>query len=284
MRPAWRGAARGRLVTLANGFARNLHGHRLGWNHGTENADGGSGEVPLRTGRGRSRLRLVSHAGRRAPPVLLDRCDRRPISFWVCHGFQRRVSKGKDLGVQSPDCRSMDLRGGKRSQGRRAAMLHSDRWSLEGTRALQPSAGATMDHILQSNCEAVPEAARVVLDARLPAAAAMAAEVENSSQAGQSVERPATFGIFGKGPSLTDTSRHWIRNFFARKKASKEETLRQALLSESWKAIPALASHSPSRSAKHPFSKVIGIKPKQIIRAMEEQERAGTQLPGSRAS
>jgi hypothetical protein len=38
-----------------------------------------------------------------------------------------------------------------------------------------------------------------------------------------------------------------------------------ALLSESWKGLPALTSGTPSRSAKHPFSKVIGIKPKQIF-------------------
>jgi hypothetical protein len=78
---------------------------------------------------------------------------------------------------------------------------------------------------------------------------------------------PATSGIWLslKRPSSNGYITPLIGRFLRQEVGLDDERARQALLSESWKALPSLASRSPSRSAKHPFSKVIGIKPKQIV-------------------
>ncbi len=53
------------------------------------------------------------------------------------------------------------------------------------------------------------------------------------------------------------------------------EDARQALLSESWRNLPSLASGTPARSVKHPFSKVIGVRPKDVV----SQWRGKTKRP-----
>jgi hypothetical protein len=57
----------------------------------------------------------------------------------------------------------------------------------------------------------------------------------------------------------------FLRDEFRNQGGLANEQARLALLSESSEGLPRLTSGSPSRSAKHPFSKVIGIKPKQLF-------------------
>jgi hypothetical protein len=70
---------------------------------------------------------------------------------------------------------------------------------------------------------------------------------------------------FPEGAVLNKYIAPGIARFLREEERLEDERARQAFLSESWKAIPALASRSPSRSAKHPFSKVIGTTAKQVV-------------------
>jgi hypothetical protein len=84
---------------------------------------------------------------------------------------------------------------------------------------------------------------------------------------------------FPEGAVLNKYIAPGIARFLRDEERLDDERARQALLSESWKAIPELASRSPSRSAKHPFSKVIGIKPKQVVQQWKSKSGLARSCP-----
>jgi hypothetical protein len=112
------------------------------------------------------------------------------------------------------------------------------------------------------------------LNAGLPSAAAMAEDVESVvKQAKTSSDQRHM--AFPEGAVLNRYILPLVGRFLREEVGLEDENARQALLSESCKALPSLASRSPARSAKHPFSKAIGIKPKQVV----EQWKGKSGLP-----
>jgi hypothetical protein len=62
-----------------------------------------------------------------------------------------------------------------------------------------------------------------------------------------------------------------LYDFISQQPGMDKNKARQALLSESYKQLPEISSGSPSRREPHPFKKVIGMTPKQVIKQWKGQ-------------
>jgi len=103
------------------------------------------------------------------------------------------------------------------------------------------------------------------INARLPAAPTFARDVEEVVK----LARASTDCRHLANPEAAVVNNYLtpLINAFLREEVGlAEEAARQALLSESWKNLPTLTSGTPARSAQHPFSKVVGVAPKEVVR------------------
>lgn len=71
---------------------------------------------------------------------------------------------------------------------------------------------------------------------------------------------------FHEGAFLNHYVADFLHEFVSSQPGMDREKARQALLSESYKQISHIASGSPNRREPHPFKKVLGASPRQVIR------------------
>jgi hypothetical protein len=102
------------------------------------------------------------------------------------------------------------------------------------------------------------------VNAHLPPPATMRAEVEKSLPVAKTSPDQRHLR-FREAAVLNGYVTPLINRFLREQVQLDDEQARMALLSESWGSLKAMASGSPFRSARHPFSKVIGVKPRQVV-------------------
>ncbi len=91
----------------------------------------------------------------------------------------------------------------------------------------------------------------------------IAAAVEKArSAARRTTERHSTFA---EGAFLNTYVIRQVHGFLLSELGFTSEDARRALLSESYRGYPELASASPVRPGSHPFRKIVAVSPRQII-------------------
>jgi len=81
----------------------------------------------------------------------------------------------------------------------------------------------------------------------------------------QSKENEDTHKRFPEGALLNEFITPNIHRYLIEKCGLSEEQACKAVLSESFRNLSGIASASPSRLEPHPFQKIVGVKPKDII-------------------
>lgn len=80
---------------------------------------------------------------------------------------------------------------------------------------------------------------------------------------------------FPEGAFLNHYIAPLLYEYLSHQQNMNKEKARQALLSESYRKLPHIASGSPARSIPHPFKKVMGVNARQVIKQWKGE------MPGS---
>jgi hypothetical protein len=106
------------------------------------------------------------------------------------------------------------------------------------------------------------------LNSWLPGAIAIRNEIATSVRDSKALPKgdPGRRSAFPEGAFLNDYILPRMNQYLREHLDLAADDARRALLSESFRAQPTLSSGSPVRSIKHPFRKVIGVSPRQVMR------------------
>src|SRR5260370_3830193 len=77
---------------------------------------------------------------------------------------------------------------------------------------------------------------------------------------------PDRYRAFPEGAFINTYAVHQIHNYLISESKMNEDEARKAFLCESWRRLPGIASGSPKRPEKHPFTKeVMGISAEAVF-------------------
>jgi hypothetical protein len=106
------------------------------------------------------------------------------------------------------------------------------------------------------------------LNCGIPGARTIRSEIAASVREAKALPKrnPGRRSAFPEGAFLNDYILPRINQFLRGRLNLASDDARRALLSESFRTQPDLSCGSPVRSVKHPFRKVIGVSPRDVMR------------------
>jgi hypothetical protein len=106
------------------------------------------------------------------------------------------------------------------------------------------------------------------LNAGMPAPAEIRSEIASAVRDAKALPKgdPGRRAAFPEGAFLNNYVLPTIHKFLCGRPGLTADQAKRALLSESYRAQPDITSASPVRSVKHPFRKVIGVSPRQVMK------------------
>lgn len=87
---------------------------------------------------------------------------------------------------------------------------------------------------------------------------------------------------FPEGALLNEFVAPAIHDYFVSCVGMSESDATHALLSESFRSLPGIASASPARSKRHPFGKALGSKPRDIVTQWRNEAKGNALIQSCR--